>query len=199
MSLIVYPVASQPRVFTPRNFSLRLATVQRVHSSPLGGSEQAVDLLNDRWIASLELSPRTQDEAASLEAWIASMRGLTNTTSLYHFARPVPRGTLSGAPTAQVAVQGAASIVLDATTGQTLKAGDLIGVSGLLLQASADCVAVAGAITVPLVNRLRKAITAGSVVTWSAPTAEFRLVSQPAVQYVPGYAEGVSLDFVEAI
>ena len=62
-----------PRVFTPRTFTMRLATVQRVHSSPYGGSEQAVDMLNDRWMASLELSARTQDEAANIEAFLAAM------------------------------------------------------------------------------------------------------------------------------
>jgi hypothetical protein len=199
MSVITYPVATSPRVFTPRSFTAALQTTQRVHASPFGGSEQAVDLLNDRWLFSLELAPRTHDEAAQIEAFIGAMRGATNTTELHHFARPAPRGTISGTVTAQDAAQGASSIVLNATTGHTFKAGDLFGVSGLLLQVAADCTAASGAITVPLVNRLRSAIVAGAAVTLSQPKASFRLMSAPRVQYVGGYAEGTALDFAEVI
>jgi len=199
MSFIVYPIATLPRAFTPRNCTPRLAVVQRSHASPYGGSEQVIDLLNDRWMLSLDLPPCNQDEAGAREAYIGSLRGMANTTPLYHFGCPVPRGTLRGAPTAQAALQGASSITLNCITGETLKAGDMLGVAGLLLQVAADCVGVAGSIVVPLVNRLRTGIAAGAAVTWDRPTAPFRLSSQSAVQYVPGYAEAVSFDFVEDV
>lgn len=199
MSVITYPVATLPRVFLPRTFSGELVSNTRSFASPFGGSEQVADLLNDRWAFSLELAARNHDEAASIEAYVAALRGMSNTTALYHFGRPNPRGTLIGSPTAQTAAQGAASIVLNTTTGYTLKAGDMIGVSGLLLQVASDCTAAASAITVPLVNRLRTAITAGAAVTWDRPTAQFRLASRPRVVYLGGYADAVAMDFVEAI
>lgn len=200
MSLVTYPVATAPRVFLPARFSAALQTNQRVFASSFGGSEQAVDMLNDRWLFSLELAPRTHAEAAQIEAFIAALRGASNTTALYHFARPAPLGTLSGSPTAQAAAQGAASITLNtATDGQTLLAGDLIGVAGLLLQVAASCTAAAGAITVPLVNRLRVAVTDAAAVTLLQPTANFRLASAPRVGYQAGMADGVAFDFAEAI
>ena len=200
MSLITYPAASAPRTFLPASFTARAQVNQRAFASPFGGSEQALDMLNDRWQFSLELGrARSHAEAAQIEAFLNALRGQANHTELYHFGRPTPMGTLSGSPTAQAAAQGAASIVLNATTGHTLKAGDMIGVAGLLLQVASDCTAAAGAITVPLVNRLRVAVSNGAAVTWNQPKAPFRLVSATVPRYVAGYAEGVSLDFVEKV
>jgi hypothetical protein len=190
-----------PAGVVPDTFALRLSATQRVHASPFGGSEQVVDLLNDRWMISMSLPKRTRAQAAAIEAFINAMRGMTNTVNLYHFGRKTPRGTMVGSPTCNAASQGAASVTLaSAGAGATLLAGDMIGVSGQLLQVAADATANgSGVITVTLVNRLRAAITGGSAVTWDRPTVPFRLVSSPAVLHVPGYAESVSLDFAEVI
>ncbi|MDO9357862.1 MAG: hypothetical protein Q7T70_02570 [Polaromonas sp.] len=191
-----------PSWFGADGFSLSLDTTQRSFASPFGGSEQVVDLGSDRWKATLSASPRTYDEAAALEALIAGMRGMTNTLAIHHLLRKQPRGTLRGAAsTVNNAAAGAASIVVQApVVGQTLLAGDMLGIGGLLLQVAADCVTNGvGNMTVPLVNRLRVAISNGTAVVWDRPTAPFRLASKPVVQFAPGYAQGVTMDFVEAI
>jgi hypothetical protein len=189
-----------PSWFKPDGFSLRLSTTQRVHSSPFGGSEQAVDLLNDRWIASVSIPPRLHNDASDVEAFVASMRGMTNTVNLYHFVRKVPRGTLRGSPLVNNITQGSSNLYLFAVAGQTLLAGDMVGAGGLLFQVASDCVTNGvGDLIVPVVNRVRKTLPALTPVIWDKPTAPFRLMSTPSVQYVPGYAEGVSLDFAEVI
>lgn len=191
-----------PTGFIPDLFSLRLGVVQRSHASPFGGSEQVVDLLNDRWLISMTLPLRSIAEGAAIEAFVAAMRGMTNTVNLWHRVRQAPRGTMRGSPTttSNPAAIGAASINIATTAGATLLAGDLIGISGLLLQVASDCTADgSGAITVPLVNRLRAAISTGTAVIWDKPSIPCRLMSTPSVQYVPGYAEGVALDFAEVI
>lgn len=186
MSTITWPSG-----LIPRSFSLRLQTVQRVHSSPFGGSEQAVDLLNDRWIASVELPADTHANMAAVEAFIAAMRGQTNTVNLYHWARQTVRGTLaSGTATGS---QGASTITISGSG--TLKAGDMIGAGGLLLQVASDW---SGTGSVNLVNRLRSALS-GASLTLTQPTAAFRLVNQPAVNYVASFTDTVTLDFAEAI
>jgi len=200
MTVIALPVG-----FRPNQFSMRPAPVQRSHASPFGGSEQVVDLLNDRWTASLSLPPRSSGDAARQEAFLASLRGMANVVNLFHFVRKAPRGTMRGAPIVVTALQGAASLVIAAPALSTLLAGDMLGVGGLLLQVQDDCIAdgaIDGAMrrcTVPIVNRLRRTIEAGTAVVWDKPTAPFRLVSQSSIQYVPGYAEGVTLDFLEAV
>ena len=193
MSLITLPATFKPRTSTLTGY-----VSQRVNAAPFGGSEQAIDLLNDRWMLSVELPPCTHDNAAALEAFAGAMRGQTNTVALWNFARPTVRGTIAGAKTLSAgAAQGAASVSITATG--TLLAGDMIGIGGLLLMVAADATSSAGIITATLTNRLRIALSSGAAVTTLKPTATFRLLSSSGVQYVPGYAQSASFDFGEAI
>ena len=190
-----------PSTFRPETFSMRLSTNQRTFASPFGGSEQTVDLLNDRWTISMTLPRRGSDDQASIEAFMNAMRGMTNTCNLYHMQRKAPRGTMRGTPICNYAPQGSASLTFpNAGIGATLLAGDLVGISGLLLMVQSDCAADgAGSMVVPLVNRIRTQILGGAAVTWDKPTAPFRMLSTGSVNYQPGYADGVSLDFAEVI
>jgi len=190
-----------PTGLCPRDFSLAMNVVQRASSSPYSGSEQVVDLLNDRWAIGMTLPARRTGEAAAVEAFIASLRGMTNTVNLHHFGRPIPRGTMRGTPLSDPGIPGASSLLIGSMTpGWTLLAGDMIGIGGLLLMIAQDTVADGGGLMpITLVNRIRKAFPLGSLVTWDRPTAPFRLASPSAVQYVPGYSPEVSFEFVEAI
>ena len=193
MSLITLPAS-----FKPRSCQFTQYTNERVSASPFGGSEQAVDLLNDRWMCSVELPMRKHADAAVIEAFIGAMRGKTNTVNLWHFTRPAPRGTIAGAKTLSAgAAQGAASVSITATG--TLLAGDLIGISGLLLMVAADCTSSAGVITATLTNRLRTALSISAAVTTAKPSIPMRMMSTSGVQYQPGFANSVSFDFAEAI
>lgn len=154
-------------------------------------------MLNDRWLVSIETANLNRAAAIAIEVFIAALRGQTNTVALYHFARPIVAGTIAGAKTLSAsAAQGAASISITATG--TLVAGDMLGVSGLLLMVAQDCTSSAGVITVPLTNRLRKALSGGAAVTTTQPTANFRLLATNGVQHTPGRrALPVSFDFGE--
>jgi hypothetical protein len=133
------------------------------------------------------------------------MRGQVNTVALWHFSRPVPRGTARGSMTTLGAAQGAASVVVgnvSPSTG-TLLAGDMLGLvtttgRPLLVMVASDCTASGGSVTVPLANRLRAAVT-NEAVTWNQPTVPFRLLDTSGVQYSPGRASATSFDFGEAI
>ena len=158
-------------------------------------------MLNDRWLFSLTLPRGPQHIAARNEAFVNGLRGQTNTVLLWHFVRPQPLGTYRGALSIFLATgQGADAVYLQGgAAGQTLLAGDMIGVNGMLLQVLTDCVADGlGRIGVPIANRLRRATVVGQSVVWDRPSVPFRKVSQPGFQYFTGYAEGVPLDFVEA-
>jgi hypothetical protein len=185
----------------PSEFSLDLVVSQLANASPYGGSEQVIDKENDRWYATVSITPRTHDDAADVEAWIGSMRGMVNVFQLYHLQRPEPRGTMRGAPTAQAAAAGQGIVRINTTAGATLRAGDMIGAAGLLLRVGAYCVADgSGLLVVPVVNRLRKALTNGVPVVWDRPSAPFRFRVQPQpISYVPGYTPEATFDLVEAI
>ena len=200
MSLITLPTE-----FKARSVSMRQFVSQRVAASPFGGSEQVTDLLNDRWLMSVELPPLSQADASVIESWIATMRGQSNTVALYHLLRQVPRGTLtvtSGTLAIASASQGASTVTMAAAglTG-TLLPGDLFGAGGLLFEVAytaSVATAAANSITVSITNRVRTALTAATV-TLTRPTATFRLLSSSGIKFVPGYAESPSFEFGEAI
>jgi hypothetical protein len=81
----------------------------------------------------------------------------------------------------------------------TLRAGDFLGAGGQLFQVATDFTLLdSGAGDIPVINRARGTIAAGSPVTWYRPTCEMVL---PAMQAGPvrrpGVIEGVALDLVE--
>lgn len=198
MSVIALPNGWQVAQFTMHN-----NVSQRVSASSYGGSEQAIDLLQDRWLASLVLTPNNYANTRQIDAFIGAMRGQVNQVALYHAARPTIAGTLAGTKTlSAAAAQFAASVSITATG--TLLAGDLFSVATptggtLLLECAADCIDSGGVITVPINQRLRVALASGAAVVTSYPTALFRMLSTSYSTYVPGTANGVSFDFGEYI
>lgn len=108
MSTIILPAQ-----FAPKSCRFKQSVNQRVSASNFGGSEQAIDLLNDRWLCSVELIPNSYENSAYIEAFIGAMRGQVNVVALYHFARPAPLGTIRGTLTlSAAAAQGASSITV---------------------------------------------------------------------------------------
>lgn len=188
--------------FSQFNLVANFTTVS--FASPYGGSEQVTDLVNDRWYVSAELACNTFARAAALRAWITAMHGQANTVLLYDPGNPAPAGTLRGTLTLNAsAAAGAASLTITGGAGQagkTLLAGDLVGVGGQLFQVSTDTTFNGSGVgTVPIANRVRVALSNGASVAWDKPTAEFRIVSKPRVDFVPGYARAVPIDFAEKI
>lgn len=194
-------VIALPPTFRVGTFAMRLFTNQRSFASPFGGSEQVIDSLNDRWMVSLTLPLGWQEDAAINEAFLNSLRGMTNTCLLWHMKRRVPVGSMRGAPVLKSPLFIAdGNLIVQTDPGATLVAGDMVGCAGLLFQVATSCTADGtGEIYVPIVNRSRLAAPASTAVVWDRPTAPFRCVTPQSILYAPGYAEGVSLDFVEAI
>lgn len=83
----------------------------------------------------------------------------------------------------------------------TLKAGDMLGLNGQLLQVANDVTGASdGTMTVDLVNRLRSSVSSGTSVTWNKPTAEFVSTETASkfVHNVESLAE-TGFSFVEAV
>lgn len=181
-------------------WSLGRATVQ--HTSQLSRFVQTVDLLAWQWYAIVTLPPAFLRDSGKHEALINSLAGGADTLALHHMARPQPLGTMRGSPTlSATAAQFANSLAITTTAGATLKAGDMIGVSGQLFQVNNDCTADgAGALTVPIVNRSRRSITSGASVLWDKPTAEFYMMDPRARSvYTPGFGASQTIELVEKV
>lgn len=192
-----------PEALIPQEAQLVLRKSGRQFTSPFNGSTQSTDDIAERWVLSCTIPTVLRAEnGGGLQSFCNALAGGVNRVRGWHFgSRGQPMGTLRGAPTLAVAAaRGNQSISLTGcAVGDTLLADDMIGLGGHLLQVAANCAAVAGAMTVPLVNRIRGTIASGSVLTWYRPTADFIL---PAMQAGPvwqpgGIMQATALDLVE--
>lgn len=186
-----------PATLIPSRFDIALQPNVREFESPFSRAHQTVDLLGERWKVSVTLPPVRRVNAGAREAFFLRLRGV-HWVSAWHFAREIPAGTMRGSPTAAAAAQGADTLTLNTAASVTLQAGDMFGIAGQLFMAAAFAQASAqGVMSVPVCNRTRVAITAGAAVTWSRPTATFRLQDPAAFSHVPGYSEPASFDLIE--
>lgn len=174
----------------------------RSNAAPGGGSEQSVDLLNDRWIVYLSLPVRRHADAHALRAYLHRFRGMVNTVNVHPFMLRENRGTFTGTiTTSGSTAQGASSVVLTGgSASQTLKAGDFFGVSSQLFEVAEDATANgSGVITVNITGRVRATISTGTSVTLTQPTIACRKLSDSGVNYSPGQADEVQITLGEVI
>lgn len=168
--------------------------------SSLAGTGQVVDLLGERWSFKVGVPQSARLSSGAMEAFVNRLKGGSHRAMLWHMAREAPIGTLRGAPTlAATAAQGAASISVTGTVGATLKAGDMLGLSGMLLQVSDDVTFATSTATVPLVTRLRKACTSGLAITWDKPTIPMKLTETGGipVRHSGRIVTDLQLEFLE--
>jgi hypothetical protein len=196
-----------PSWFIPSAFEFGLARQTVQFRSPISGRFQSVDLLSDYWSISVTLPPSAFADAGQVEAFLNQLVGGTQSVLFYHLKRPTPVGTMRGSPmlasyAAQFANQISLSGAYTSSGGAaTLKAGDMIGLNGQLLQVKDDAAGASdGTMTVNLVNRLRSSISAGAAITWDKPTAEFVSTETASkfVHNVESLAE-TGFSFVEAV
>lgn len=115
----------------------------------------------------------------------------------------LPHGTMRGSPTLFGATaQGATSIAIATTTGNTLVAGDVIGVTTSAgVQAVTvvdDATSTGGVLTAAIEPPLRAAAANGSAIVYSKPTVVCRLTSQEwSATHRPREGQPIMLDFTE--
>lgn len=188
--------------FTPRRFQMRTSSNTRTFTSPYTNGVQVVDLMADFWMATIDLNPgNDQYSGGQIEAFFDRLKGATNRIVLWNLRRPAPLGTMRGSPTLGVSVTQLANTATIVTiAGQTLLAGDMIGMGGQLVRVMADAVADgSGNLAVEFAPRTRAAISSGAAVAWDKPTANFILASNGApVDWSPGEFTAPSIDLRES-
>jgi hypothetical protein len=123
-----------------------------------------------RWMAAVGFENELEQmQRPRLEALIVSLEGGANRLQMHHHGRPIPNGTMRGAPTLNAnAVAGAKQVQLANVNG-TLNRGDLIGILGQLLYVVADATPSGGVMTVEIRPALRVAASIGTAVVWNKP------------------------------
>lgn len=152
--------------------------------SPLGADEQTTEVpYSHRWVVDMVLRSGTDAERAQQEAWITRLRGGIHRATFWHFQHPQPYGTLRGSPTLNGShAQGATTLSISATTGQTLTAGDMIGVTTQaavavqVVRVVVGGTSAGGVLSVTTEPPLRASALSGAAVVWDKPSARFRLM-----------------------
>lgn len=192
------------RAFVPESFSLRLSPNVNVIQSRFAGADQSIEFVGARWMARLSMVPRFDGDPSGVVSWINRLRGPTHRIDLWHIGRPTPRGTLrTNTQTAAAAEQFDQTIKIDATTGLTLVADDIMGIAladdtTQLVEVVQNTAAVDGEMTVVFNPPLRWDVNDNAAVTLIRPKARFMLLESPEFLYQSVASPGVELVFREA-
>lgn len=197
MATLTYPSGID---FLPESFAMWLEPNMLASTAPLTKSVRRVRLTGSPWRMRMAFDRATPEGQAEREAFWNAVGGQENLIALYHFRRPVPRGTMRGTPTlAAVAAKGATSISIQTTAGATLLAGDMLGI-GALVQVKAPATANgSGLMTVTIQPKLIAQIASGTAVVWNKPTADFMALSTGhPVGHTANYGEPFDVDLIQA-
>ena len=196
MATFDYPAQ---RHFVPADARVWIAPSVLMSTSPLTGSTRMRDLQGDKWRMTLTFAPQKDKVLAAEREAFWNRAGLFHTVAIWHPQRPIPRGTMRGAPTLAVAgATGATTLTIATAAGATLLAGDMIGVGGELLQVVLPAAASGtGHLVVTVAPKLKRAKPAGSAVVWNRPPAALAVQSPVEIPYVPGYQPGFTVDLAE--
>jgi hypothetical protein len=180
-----------PATLTPQSVAWGIQKSGVSFRSPMGGSLESIEFPGQFWKASVTLAAAKLRNGGEGEAFFSRLAGGSERVLVPYWPRLVPRGTTRGTPNLHAAAARGDLVLVLNTTGSTdtLKAGDMIGAGGQLFQVFQDCAAVAGVLTVPLVNRVRAVIASAAAVTWNAPTF---VGLMPATSNLRGYEPGVA-------
>lgn len=199
MTTYAYPAT---RAFAPATWEWGLRANVIVSQSPLNGATTTYEVPGARWRAVLRYPQSMHVDRAAVEAFWASVRGQANRVSLWHIGRPVIRGTAVSATVAASAL--ASTITVSGTNGQTLLAGDMVGLgsSGQLVMVTADATIASGTATVAVSPPVRAAVSGGTTLVTTRPTALFMVdpsAESPLIAYSPGLSDTFSVALIEAL
>lgn len=191
-----------PAGLWPSQVELALVEAGAQAISPYNGTVEAITYVAERWRMGITLPPALTKDGYARQAFLRKLGLGKNRVRLgpYLWGQEVPQGTLRGSPVlASTASRGATSLVATTAVGSSLRAGDFVGCGGQLFEVASDCSDSSGTMTIPVNNRVRANIGAGSAVTWSAPTAEF-ILPAASIPFVNSRAilQSVTLDFIES-
>jgi hypothetical protein len=202
MTTYVFPSFTRPMPFTEWHFGMD--PNDRAFPGLLSGQVTTVEFPGARWALALRLQGLNAEERATMNAFMAKMRGRANRFTAFDFMNPRPRGTMRGSPvTSGTIAAGGVSCTVNAGVGQagtTIAIGDKFNIGGELKMAiTGVTLNGSGVGSFDFEPPARASIASGSGIAWDKPTALFRLTeSSWRMSYtVPRFGD-VPIDAVEA-
>lgn len=192
MSTFDYPLELKPESM---EWASLKSSIQ--FKSPFSGTTESIEFPGERWGLAITLPPRLDYEGGQAEAFFSRIAGGMERVRIGNFMRPVPIGSMRGTPTLNADIsRGDLSLRINTDGG--LEAGDFFKVGAQLFQCFQTCDAVGSVLTVPLVQRVRVATSAGAAVGWDRPTALFVMPNTTnRVHYGTGILDRMQIDMEE--
>lgn len=197
MTTLTWPTLTRA---APRVIDWSLVSNTQTFNSPLSRAVQTVEMPGARWKASFMMENLTEADSALVQAFLVKLGGRAGRFYLHNFARPAPRGTLTGTPLVKGGSQTGTSLLIDGcTVGATLLTGDYIAVNGELKMVVADVTATgAGEMTLTIGPPLRSAPADNAAITLLKPTATFMLANdESGWNTAPGLRSSFVIDCIE--
>lgn len=195
-----------PSTVTPTTNALSWIDNTIEFRSPLSGTTLTESRPGGRWsltmtVANLKNLTGSADPLHALEAFIFKLNGKQHRAVIkdHSYKRSGPGG---GSPKVYGASQTGLSLSTNGWTPSktVLYAGDRVGVSGQMLVVT-DTVAsnASGIATITLAHSLRKAVSSGTAIEITNPTARYILSNKAGLDARPGIFKAVLLEFTEDV
>jgi len=178
-------------------------------SPVLSGDEQTSEIpYTHRWMADITLPAHSSFAVrAAQEAWLSRLRNGANRTTFHHFQHPLPYGTMRGNPTiVGTYPAGSNTVIVAATTGETVLAGDMIGITTTasyavqLVRVVVGGTVASGTVTLTFEPALRASTSTGQSVVWNKPAALWRLMDTEWKQTSSAKsASAITVSFLEVL
>jgi hypothetical protein len=208
MANLTWPTGKlyEPQVFSFGEFRKRRTSGE----PPMGGDAQIGEVpYSHRWTADVTLRACASfAERAQQEAWISRIANGANRAVFHHFQHPRIYGTLSGTLTLSGALsQGATTATITGgTNGQTVVAGDMVGITTTATYAVQVVRVViggtvsGGTVSITFEPALRASASSGASVVTAAPGILWKLLDGSWKQTSSAKnAQPISLSFMEVL
>ena len=204
------PSVNWPSALTPATMEMGIRFNCQVSVSDLSGYVQTLELPGARWTMSISMPPLERDsDGATMEAFIAKLRGQAVRAVMPVFRRETPLGTWAGSPKVNNEVgsptlsqTGTSLQVQDFSAFATVKAGDYfnLGTGGQLLMVTEDGTAdSSGLLTLSIHPAIRSAPAHLTALISASPVVPLMILTDPHPRWrvKPGDINEFALDFVE--
>jgi len=172
-----FPTAASGFLPYPSGYQFGQRSNTMLHTSPLSGNIQTIELPGARWCVSIVYTNLIEPNIGILEAFLAQLRGQANRVTLFDIVKPMPTGTMQGTMTVNGSITAGATTCTVTAAGQTAKTllrGDKLNIGGELKVIVADATSDgSGNIALTVEPPFRGTIVNGASVVWNQPTALF--------------------------
>ncbi len=185
----------------PSSLTWRMQSNTKTFRSPFNSASQTARYPGTRWLCTLTLNNRTDDQARKIEALVAALDGEFGRVRLRDYGRAGRKP--AGAPVVSDPNQsGVVLLSRGWAAGQlVLRTGDYLTVNTELKIVTADVTSSAsGTAAIQIAPMLRSAPSAGAAIEVAAPWGIFKLKDngQGAADRIPGGFTSYTLEFEEA-